>query len=161
TLRDNWKITVTKLSQQMNLGQLTVDQPGSVDQVAGQPVVLGPQSKSYYVLLAPTVLGGLYPANRQQLARWIGFARQNQNIVISPYLMEAAALVGPNANQVVMACDLSYVLDPVGVNARLRNCRALAGQQVDFDALTKLITGLRGVTITLKVGYSIEGQLRA
>jgi len=123
-------------------------------------VVLGPRSRSYYVPFAPTITGVLTPANRQQLAHWIGFANQNQMIAISPYLQEAAATID-QAGQVVMAFDLSYVLDPAGVNMRLRNCRSLAGQQVDFDALTKIVSGLRGVRVIIKADNSIKGQLRA
>src|SRR5262249_12335266 len=69
--------------------------------------------------------------------------------------------VGPGANQAVMAIDLGYVLDAHGVGMRLKNCRSLAGQRVDFDALTKLFTGLRGVTVMINVDDSINGQLRA
>jgi hypothetical protein len=103
----------------------------------------------------------LHPANRQQLAGWINFVKQNQRIAVSPYLMEAASSVGPKANQAVMAVDLAYVLDPAGVNGRLRNCRTLAGQKVDFDALTRLCVGLRGVTVAVRVDEAINGQLRA
>jgi hypothetical protein len=160
TLHDNWKISVAKLNQEMNLGQLTANHPGSLDNVAGQAVVLGPNSRTYYVPFAPTVTGTLTPANRQQLARWISFAGQNQNIAVSPYLQEAAAMIG-GAGQAIMAFDLAYVLDPSGVNMRLRNCRALAGQQVDFDALTKLVTGIKGVKVIIGVDSTIHGQLRA
>jgi len=160
TLHDNWKISIARLNQEVTLAQLTADHPGSLDNVAGQPVVLGPRSRSYYVPFAPTITGVQTPANRQQLAQWISFANQNQNIAVSPYLQEAASTID-GAGQVVMAFDLAYVLDPAGVNARLRNCRSLAGQQVDFDALTKIITGLKGVRVIIKADDSINGQLRA
>jgi hypothetical protein len=160
TMHDTWKISLAKLNQEVTLAQLTSDHPGSVDNVAGQDVVLGPRSRSYYIPFAPTITGVLHPANRQQLARWVGFVRQNQNIAISPYLMEAASTIG-DAGQVVMAMDLSYVLDPAGINMRLRNSRCLAGQQADFDALTKIITGLKGVKVIIRVDDSINGQFRA
>jgi hypothetical protein len=160
TMHDNWKIGVAKMHQEVNLAQITSEHPGSLDNVAGQAVVLGPKSTSYYVPFAPTTVGVLRPANRQQLARWISFVRQNKQIAISPYLQDAAASVG-ETGQVVMAMDLAYVLDPAGVNMRLRNCRSLAGKQVDFDALTKVITGLRGVKLIFRVDDSINGQFRA
>jgi hypothetical protein len=159
TLHDTWKIGVVKLNHEMTLGQMTSEHPGSVDNVAGQPVVLGPKSTTYYVPFAPATVGLLRPANRQQLARWINFVRQNKQIAISPYLQEAAASVD-DAGQVIMAIDLAYVLDPAGVNMRLRNTRTLAGKQVDFDALTKLITGLRGLKLVLRADESISGQFR-
>src|SRR5262249_38777913 len=57
TLHDNWKVAIAKLNQEVTLGQLTADHPGSLDNVAGQAVVLGPKSRSYYVPFAPTITG--------------------------------------------------------------------------------------------------------
>src|SRR5262245_18504535 len=91
TLHDNWKISIAKLNQEVTLGQLTTDHPGSLDNVAGQAVVLGPRSRTYYVPFAPTVTGTLTSSNCQQLAHWIRFVKQDQNIAISPYLHEGVS----------------------------------------------------------------------
>jgi hypothetical protein len=155
----NWKISLSKLKQEVTLAQLTGENPGSVDQVAGQAVILGPRSRTYYVPFSSTITGTLTPANRQLLARWIRFAKQNQQIGISPYLMEAATSVG-QAGQMVMAVDLADVLDPAGIAVRLRNCQALAGQKVDFDGLAKLIAGLRGIKASIRAEAILMGQLR-
>src|SRR5262249_18041031 len=79
--------------------------------------------------------------------------------VVSKYLENAAGSVNPK-NQLVLALDLTDVIDPDGVRDRLKKAKALTTGRVNLDALVTELTSLKGVTFTLHVGNELEGELR-
>jgi hypothetical protein len=158
TLHDTWKIAIAQLSKSMNVAELASAEHGSVDKVAGQSVVLSPRN-AYFVPFAPKVAGMMRPANRQELARWLQFAKQSKDIALSPYLKGAISKIGPE-NQIVMAMDMDELLDEGGVAFRLKNMRSLAGQNVDYNRLTKVIASLKGATLTISATDSVTGEVR-
>src|SRR5947209_8348522 len=91
-LESAWKIGLFELRDNITLEQLARTQNGSLDQVAGQQVVLSPRN-AYCFIPAPRTVGLQRPANRQEMARWVRFTKQNKQVVISPYLQQAATAV--------------------------------------------------------------------
>jgi hypothetical protein len=158
TLHDDWKIGIAQLSKDLNLAEIAGAEQGSVDKVAGQSVVLSPRN-AYFVPFGPKVAGMMRPANRQELSRWLQFAKQSKDVSLSPYLKSAVAAASAK-NQVVMAMDTEDLLDEGGVAFRLKNLRCLAGQPVDFKQLATLLSGLKGATLTIQVSDSMNGELR-
>lgn len=133
---------------------------GTPDSVAGKPIVLSPRN-AYFVQFKEWVIGMMKPANRQAMAQWVRFARPTGRVVLTPYLMQARDIAGNDPNpQIVAAIDLSDVLDPDGLRNRLKKAKALVGQDIDIEEVTKLFTGLKGVTLTFRVVDTIQGELR-
>jgi hypothetical protein len=158
TLNPVWESILLESPKPVSDEQLVRAVSGAMDKVSGQSIVLG-RNNSYYTVLAPRIIGNLRPANRQEMARWVRFAKQNKKPVVSKYLESAAASVGPK-NQLVLALDLTDVIDPDGVRERLKKVKSLAGSRANLDALANELTSLKGVTFTLKVGTDLEGELR-
>jgi hypothetical protein len=158
TLSPTWESILLESPKPVSEEQLARAVSGAMDKVSGQSIVLG-RNNSYYTVLAPRIIGNLRPANRQEMARWVRFAKQNNKPVVSKYLESAASSVGPK-NQLVLALDLTDVLDPDGIRERLKKAKSLAGSRVNQDALVNELTSLKGATFTLRVGADLEGELR-
>jgi hypothetical protein len=158
TLHDEWKIAIAQFSKSINLAEIAGAEQGSVDKVAGQSVVLSPRN-TYFVPFEPKVAGCMRPANRQELSRWLLFCKQNKDVALSPYLMSQLSTVGKE-NQILMAMDMEDVLDEGGVAFRLKSMRSLAGQNADMNELAKIISTLKGATLTIQVTDAINGELR-
>jgi hypothetical protein len=157
-LANAWEIGLVQMSYDVSPTQLAKAEAGTIDTVADTSVVLSPRN-AYFLPLGPKLVGGMRPANRQDLGRWLRAYKQNYTVTISGYLQQAAAMVG-DKHQVVMALDLADVLDPQGLRMRLKDSKSLAGAQVDMDALIKALSGLKGVTFTISIDNAIHGRLR-
>src|SRR5262249_18077701 len=132
---------------------------GSLDRVAGQEVVLSPRD-AYFVEIAPRTLGLMQPANRQELARWLRFAKQaSPQVTLSPYLVTAAAETDAQ-RQIVLALAFTDVVGPEGARQRLGDAKSLEGRKVNLDQLVRIFAGLKGMVLAVRVGQAIEGELR-
>jgi hypothetical protein len=158
TLSPVWESIILESPKPVSDEQLARALSGTTDKISGQTIVLA-RNNSYYTMLAPTIVGNLRPANRQEMARWVRFAKQNNKPVISKYLEGAAASSSPK-NQLVLALDLTDVIDPDGIRDRLKKAKSLAGSRANLDALVNELTSLKGVTFMLHVGADLEGELR-
>jgi hypothetical protein len=160
TLDHGWKIGLAELQHDIDVKKVAQAEAGTLDKVAEQAVVLSPRN-AYYLRVAPKIKGMMHPANRQELARWIRFTNRNSNPVLSPYLKQATARVSA-ATPIVMAFDLTDVLDPEGVRHRLKDPKAMAplGKQVNLDQMAELLSGLKGMTVAIQIDNAINGEVR-
>jgi len=160
TLDHGWKIGLVELQQDIDMSKVAQAEAGTLDKVAGQAVVLSPRN-AYYLRVAPKIKGMMHPANRQELARWVRFSNRNSTVVLSPYLKQAAARVGA-ATPIVMALDLTDILDPEGVRDRLKTSKALAklSKGMGLDQLAELLSSLKGMTVAMTLEDGINGEIR-
>jgi hypothetical protein len=158
TLSPVWESVLLESPKPVSDEQLARAVSGATDKVSGQTIMLG-RNNSYYTVLTPKIVGNLRPANRQEMARWVRFAKQNNKPVISKYLESAAASLNPKS-QLVLALDLTDVIDPDGIRERLKKTKTLSGSRVNQDALVNELTNLKGIAFTLHVGTAVEGELR-
>lgn len=158
TLENDWEVGILRVPGQVTAAQIARAEAGAVDTVAGKEVVLLPRN-AYATVLEPGTVGVQRPANRQEMARWLRVVSGKSRAPGSPYLEQAAALAGRDA-QAVMAIDLADVFDRDGVRRRLAANPLLADRKADLDRLTRLLTGLRGVTLLIRVEDALSGELR-
>jgi hypothetical protein len=158
TLDSAWERVLLESPKPISSEQLAQALAGQTDQVAGQSIVLG-RNNSYYTVLAPKMIGSLRPANRQEMARWVRFAKQNDKPVVPKYLESAAGSIGPK-KQLVLAFDLTDVIDPDGIRERLKKAKALTGSPANLNALVNELASLKGVTFSLSAGADLDGELR-
>ena len=140
----------------VSMERLAIQEAGEVVTVGNQPVVLTSR-QSFLVELAPGLMGAMTPPNRKELARWIRFATTNRDVVLSPYLQNAAS-VGRGA-QIQLAVDLRDLVDPKAARTWLKNCKNLQGKQANLEPLFELVKGLKGVRFTARVQDNITGQV--
>jgi hypothetical protein len=159
TLQDTWEAAVLQLDTSIKIKELSRIVSGSPDSVGGKPIVLSPRN-AYYVQFKDWVIGMMRPANRQAMAQWVRSARPTGRVVLSPYLMQAKEIAANEPRpQIVTAIDLSDVMDPEGLRNRLKNCKALEGKNIDIEEATKLLAGIKGATLTIRVVDTIQGDL--
>ena len=153
-----WELAVLRLKEEVALDHIARTEGGYVDTINETQVVWTP-SEAFIVDLGAPELGIVYPADRQYVSRWAGFARSNQTPVISEYLKAAADQVSPTA-QIVMALDLLDAPDPHRIETALSTSETLAGNQKRQEQLAPIITGIRGITLTIHVSTQARGVLR-
>jgi hypothetical protein len=158
TLQNTWEVALIQLERPTKASELVRVVSGAPDSMVGQQVVLSPRN-AYFVPFEPRVIGMMRPADRQATARWIRTARSPGPLSLSPYLRDAVAAMPANA-QGLMAIDLENVLDAAGLRQRFKKCQALAGAGIDVEQVTKLFTGLKGITLALRVENTRHGELR-
>lgn len=157
-LETDWELALMKMKESFSMKEIARAEGGTIQTIDSLVTVATP-TDAFFVQMAEDVLGMMYPANRQYVSRWAAFHKQNDEIVISPYLKNAADSV-PASGQVAMAIDLKHVPDPVRLRVRLEQSETLSGKDVDLDKLTDVLTTIQGVTLNLNVSQKRTGQLR-
>ena len=149
---------VAYLKVRLTMDDLTVREMGARDTIVNAPAVLSPRN-AYFIELRPWTIGMVAPANRQEAAQFVRFVRNSPGVKLSPFL--TAALVNVDAKtQFVLAHDLADAIHPEQVRAKIAKSKALAGKQVNIDALTKLLTSLQGLRLEVRIADDIRGELR-
>jgi hypothetical protein len=132
---------------------------GYVDTVEGMQTAFSPRD-ACFVSLAPRILGAMFPANRQDLARWLRQVKEREQPAISPYLKEVVDRAQGAAAPFTMAMDLDNLLTLPQVRARLRRSEALRVKDVDREAVARVLTSLKGVKFTVVIDNYFNGKLR-
>ena len=114
---------------------------------------------AFFVSLTPKIVGVSFPANRQDLGRWLRSLKRHEKPQVSEYLQNAVTLAH-GKDQVVVALDLGDLFTSRQVRDRLHGAESLAGKEVDLDAITKVITSIKGVTFTVEATDRLNGKMR-
>ena len=150
-----WQVAAMKLVEPLSLRSIARAEGGYLDKVGTVDCVWVP-SDAYFVSLEAKQLGVVFPANRQLVSRW---TQNSSGTMSSGYLLLAGKQVD-SANQIVMAVDLTDVVQPHRLRDRLQTSAALKSMVSKLDAIEKLILGVQGVTLRIAVGQSAKGTLR-
>jgi hypothetical protein len=156
TRQRNWTVAVLPLPDDYAMATLADKEGTEVQDIAGHQAVFAPRLGGYFVELtaeAPRVLGGIAPAGRQQVARWIGESRAGP----SAYLREAAQHTDA---QIVIALDMQDMLEPALVRYRLDGSAALQDKPQAKTALTLDFQTLRGVQLRVRVAETASAEVR-
>jgi hypothetical protein len=153
-----WDIALIETTHDVSLPYLSKMEGGYLDTVEGQQVAYSPRN-AFFVSLKPTILGVSFPANRQDLGRWLRSLKGHDKPQISEYL-EGAVTLGHGKDQLVAAFDLSDLLTSRQVRDLLHHAESLAGKNLDLDVLTKVLTSVKGVTMTVEASDRINGKVR-
>ena len=149
---------VAYLKVKLTMEDLAVREQGAVDTIGGLPAVLSPRN-AYFVEFRPWTVGMIAPANRQDATQWVKFARDNPRPALSPFL--TASVVNTDfKTQFVLALDLADCIHSQVCRARLADMKSIADNKGDVDALAKLIGGVQGLRLEVKVANDIQGELR-
>ena len=156
TLDDTWRVALLDLAAPLSAADLIARQGGRIDTVRGQTVVVTPRNL-LLVPIDPTHVAARQPADRHALARWVAAGRAGGGGRPSDYLLRA--LAGTRA-PVTAALDLSDANDVVTLRQRLQGTAAMAGRgPADLDAAARVLAGLKGVTLTVRVTTTIEAEI--
>jgi len=158
TLQPRWRVKLNQLSKDCTPERVAQKFGGTVDAVAGLPVIVCPRDH-LFVEYKPTLVGEVNGIQRQELARMLRTTGRGNQVTVSPYLKGLLGTVGDSA-QIVMAFDLQDVFHSSGLRDKLKDCKTLKDKKVDIAQLTALLEGLQGAQIRMKVTSEINGELR-
>lgn len=124
----------------------------------GDTFAVPSQRGLYFVRLGNKLLGGLEPADRQLLSRWLRYGASSKQSQLSQYLHDAIS--AGQGGQVVAAVDLTDMSQPEHVAAWLAASPAIKAGRGDVAKLTEQFTSLQGMRLSVSVKDDITGQLR-
>lgn len=153
-----WEVSVGAQRKRVGEAEFAKATGGTRDTVGGKSVVV---TDRYGIVatLAPGVVGAHQPGNRQEAGRWLRTATGKVGPGMSPYLKQAAGLVGPKT-PVVLAFDTADMLPAGRVKAGLDKSKVLEGKKANPDALADLFAGMKGVTMLFHVTDHMAGEIR-
>ncbi|MFG0335434.1 MAG: hypothetical protein ACF8TS_18910 [Maioricimonas sp. JB049] len=137
-----WSVALLAASKEVDIRNVATHEHTTVQTIRGEPVVRS-RRDCFFVQFAPTLLGVMSPAYRQDVARWIQRGRDSgRSGLMSQYLTQTAA---ESDAQVLLCFDLEEMFDPQALRNRIAASPEVRGQAETVDALTQLFAGLRGI----------------
>lgn len=153
-----WEAAVMSLSEAIPMQSVARSESGYLDKLNGLEVAWTP-SNAYFVGFEERTLGAMFPAERKDVSRWIGYANRNKEVLISDYLKAAADKVNAKT-QIVLAIDLKDVIDPQKLKEQLATSPVLKGNTRKAEQLFPIIMGIQGATLSITLGDTAEGEFR-
>jgi hypothetical protein len=156
-LADSPTIGFLPLNRPVTNRELTERERGEIQPIGGEFVVLS--SRNAYFLARRNYLAVVSPANRQEMAEWVRFARKNSEPAFSPYLQEILKEQGEA--QLLVAIDPQDILDPRLLKSAISESKVLSrANKADAAGLQNLLLKLKGCVWTVKFAEEISGTLR-
>jgi hypothetical protein len=155
---DLWDVALIETSEPVSLPYLARAEGGYLDKLDGQDVAYSPRN-AFMVSFKPTIVGLSFPANRQDLGRWLRSLQRSEKPQVSEYLQSAVTLAH-GKDHMVIAMDFGDLLTTRLVRERLHRAESLAGKQVDLDAFTRILTSMKGVTLTVEATDRLHGKIK-
>ena len=153
-----WDVALFDTISPVTMPYLAKMEGGYLDKVEDFEIAYSPR-KAFFVSLKPTIVGVSFPANRQDLKRWLRWVQKRNEPEVSGYL-QTAVTTAHGKDQIVAAFDLEDLLTSRQVRDRLHTVESLAGKDADLDALTKVLTSIKGVTFTAEASDRLTGKMR-
>ncbi len=153
-----WELAVMELADPMSMRSIARSEGGYVDTVNDTQVAWTP-SDAYFVSLADRTLGVMFPADRQFVSRWIGYATKNTKVMLSEYLRDATRLANEQI-QILMAIDLTDVIQPHELAEKAEDSPLLRKTKLPTDQIVSMLGSLRGATLRIAIGDDAQAQLR-
>ena len=153
-----WQLGILSTSKKHDMVYIASKQKGTQDTIAGLPAVLLP-SENYLVQFDPTTYATMVPASRQAVSRWIK-STAKESAEFSPYIHEAIGYSDESGTEIIMAMDLTDVLDLDTVRGLVKESKLLADAGVDVEAASKVLASLRGVMLGITFGAKPFGSIK-
>ncbi len=154
-----WEVAIMDLDEEIPLGPLAKSRGGTLDTIEGLPALLLPND-TYLVQLGPKTLGGMAPANRQEVVRWIREVRKPSPPPLSPYLQKAAVYSDEAGSEIIMALDLDGVMSFERVGKYLKSHQKdLDEWRADLVKTTHLLSNIQGIRIGVRIGERQSGKI--
>jgi len=157
-----WTAIVVSPPDEITMEGIAKEESTEVQKIGSHAAVFTARRNGYFVEFNTDeknhrVLGGMAPATRQNIARWIEEAESSPLPKVSDYLLEVSKDVKP---QIILAVDFTDMLDPVQIRYRLSGLAALEKRANDRIALTLDFQSLRGVRMAVNVTQETTAEIR-
>jgi len=158
-MRPVWEVGVVEFDSPVLLATIARQLGGVLDMVTGLQAVRLPDN-SFIVELSPRLRGAMVPANRQQVARWLGESDGH----LSPYLQQAVRFA-ENQSEIIIALDLteSVTADEVAhrMGANMDVYQDILRQSpLEPKDLAELLASIKGVMLGVTFRDEVYGKIR-
>ena len=154
-----WEAGVFDLDEEVSVDEIATNRGGVLDTIEDLPAVALPND-TYVVQLGPKTLGAMGPGKRQAVVRWIREVRDTSLPRLPGYLEKLASYSDTAGSEIIMGIDLEGALALERVVAKLKANQPLLDQwKADLPALAKLLTGVQGVRVGVRIGEQPTGMI--
>lgn len=154
----HWELAVMDLTDPLSMRSIARSEGGYVDTIKGVDVAWTP-SDAYFVALSDRELGLVFPANRQFVSRWIGYATKNDRVMLSDYLRRATQLTNEKI-QILMAIDLTDVVQPHELAEKIEDSPLFQKAKLSKEQVIPLLSSLQGAVLRVALADDAQAQLR-
>lgn len=152
-----WEVGAAWLRERVSMPGLAKQERGSSDTIGGLEVVLSSRNV-YFVEFTPFLVGLMRPANRQELAGWVRFAKGNPKVTLAPFLRDSILKMGKDS-QVLLALNLEDVASPEVIRRKLAGSKTVADKKANVDELARVMAAIKGIKMLVHVDERIAGEL--
>jgi hypothetical protein len=154
-----WEAAVMDSDTEISMEQIAKNRGGVLDTIEGLPAVALPND-TYVVQFGPKTLGAMGPGKRQAVVRWIREVRGPSPPRMSGYLEKLASYSDKAGSEIILGMDLQGALALERVVAKLKENQPLLDQwKADLPALAKLLAGVHGVRVGVRIGEQPTGMI--
>jgi hypothetical protein len=155
---DVWDVGLIETIGDVSLPYVAKAEGGYLDTVADEQVAYS-RRNAFFVAFKPTVVGVAFPANRQDLGRWLRSVQRLNEPQVSEYLRSAVELVH-GQDCIVVAIDIADLFTRHMLRDSLTRADCLAGKDVDLDALTAALASVKGVTLSVRMTERLDANIQ-
>lgn len=148
--------TVYRTAQENMVRTIARRDQATIDKV-GDNLAVRSARGPYFVQLGPKVMGAVEPADRQVLSRWVRDGLKAPPVPSDSFLSRAVR--ADEADQVIVAVDLSEMLDPETVAQWIKSLPK-QNQFGNVNELAGLFASIRGMRMSVKVTDKVACQLQ-
>lgn len=158
TMQPVWQVAALRVKNKRDLPVIAKRLGGKQETVASHPAVVLPTG-DYVVACNDTTMVAMAPAARQAVVRWIT-ATDQAAPKFSEYITEAVGYAEKSGTELVLAADLSDVVDSNEVKARFEGASFGADRPVDLDELAAVLASIQGVMLGVTFGDKPYGSIK-
>jgi len=131
---------------------------GTIDEVGGKRCCI--VNEMYVVQFSDTVYGAMWPTSRPEVAKWIRDINAGATGRLFPYVEKAFGYADNVGTEVILAIDLADVASPDTIRSALKMSRAMRGRDYDEAAFVKVLSGIQGITLGIRVTDKMTSRLK-
>jgi hypothetical protein len=131
---------------------------GQATTAGDDPALVTPQG-TYFVKLEESMLGAVRTDSKQDVARWLRFAKASKESHLHKSLVAAAAR--SSSHHITLAVDVEDMFEAAQAVAVVANTKSIANDPVQVKLVEKLIVGLKAVVFNATItGDGIQAVVR-
>lgn len=141
-------LAIMPVTRPFTLAQLAERIGGTETQLGDEPCVVS-RTGIYYFALGDQLIGTARSDNKQEIARWLRFARTNKQSQLHRSLNAAAAI--SDRNHITIAVDCEHMFDNHEIDLAVAMCESIRTSREQSDMVNRFFRRLRAVVTTINI----------
>lgn len=141
-------LALRETKESVDLAKVAKQADGTAITLADEPAISTPRG-TYYIKLADKILGSVRPEAKQDVARWVRFAKTNKESALNRSLN--AAVARAERNHITIAVDIEDMFEDAHAVAVVANTKSIQTDPAQMKLVEKFAVGLRVVVFTANI----------